>query len=218
MKDDFRRKMDKIDREEAFFSDNAADFAAHTKAQELIGLINAEKAIILAFDAQQTSGFDEKRQAQEIYENRRDTLVDILEEWVLAAAIVDHDIEGTAEAYKMPRPRTDQNLIAKAASFAANGTPIKAQLIAAGLSNEAYNNILPARDAFQQAALNHDSAEEKHAEGTGGMIASFRKVMNWSRIRGKIVKLKYRSNPAKLAAWQVASHLDRAPKKTPPTT
>lgn len=217
MKDDFRRKMDKIDREEVFFTDNAADFASHTKAQELNGLINAEKAIILAFDAQQTSGFDEKRQAQEIYENRRDTLVDYLEEWVLAAGIVDDDIEGTAEAYKMPRPRTDQNLIAKATAFAANGASIKAEFIAAGLSNEAFDNLLTARDAFQQAALAHDSAEEKHAEGTGGMIASFRKIMNWSRLRGKIAKLKYRNNAAKLAAFTVASHLDRAPKKKPPT-
>ncbi len=217
MKDDFRRKMDKVDREEVYFIDNAADFATHAKAQELTGFINTEKAIILAFDAQQTSGFDEKRQAQEIYENRRDVLVDYLEEWVLAAAIVDHDIEGTEQAYKMPRPRTDQNLIAKATAFNANGAAIKTQLIAAGLSNEAYDNLPTARDAFQQAALVHDSAEEKHAEGTGGLIASFRKIMNWSRLRGKIVRLKYRNNAAKLAGWLVASHLDRAPRKTPPT-
>ncbi|HQU83269.1 MAG TPA: hypothetical protein PKY59_09105 [Pyrinomonadaceae bacterium] len=220
MNDAFRRKMDKIDREEVFFNENGADFSSIAKVADLTVLINAEKAKILAFDAQQTSGFDNKRQAQEIYENRRDDLIDILEQYVLAAGIVDDDIEGTEEKFKMPRPRTDQNLIAKATSFAADALSIRGELIAAGLPAELLTEILVARDAFQQAALAHDAAEEKHAEGTGGMIDSFRKIMEYSRKRGKAVKLKYRANAAKLASWQVASHLDRAPKRSqnPPPT
>lgn len=214
MKDAFRRKMDKIDREEAFFIENAADFADNAKAQQYTTLINAEKAVILAFDAQQTSGFDDKRQAQEIYENRRDELIDILEQFVLAGAIVDDDIEGTAAKFKMPRPRTDQNLIAKATSFNTDALPIKAELIAAGLPTDVFSGLPAARDAFQQAALAHDTAEEKHGEATGGMIDSFRKIMDYSKKRGKIVQLKYRTNAAKLAGWLVASHLDRAPKKS----
>ena len=215
MKDEFRRKMDKIDREEAFFNENAADFSSIAKVADLTALINAEKAKILAFDAQQTSGFDDKRQAQEIYENRRDELIDSLEQFILAAGIVDGDIEGTEEKFKMARPRTDQNLIAKATSFAADAAPIRSELLAAGLETAVYENLLPARDNFQQAALAHDAAEEKQAEGTGGMIASFRKIMEYSRTRGKAVKLKYRNNAAKLASWTVAAHLERAPKRQP---
>src|SRR5215213_2481194 len=133
MNDVFRRKMDKIDREEAFFIDNAADFAGNAKADQYTTSINAEKAKILGFDAEQTSGFDDKRQAQVIYEIRRDELIDFLEQFALAAAIVDDDIEGTAAKFKMPRPRTDQSLIAKAASFSTDATPIKTELVAAGL-------------------------------------------------------------------------------------
>jgi hypothetical protein len=57
-----------------------------------------------------------------------------------------------------------------------------------------------------------------HAEATGGLNASFRKAMALSSKRDKRVRMKYRDNPAKLAAWTVASHLERTPKKaTPPT-
>ena len=213
MNDAFRRKMDKIEGEEVFFNDNAADFAGNMNVEKYTVLINAEKVKILAFDAQQTSGFDDKRQAQEIYENRRDELVDLLEQYVLAAAIVDDEIEGTAEKFKMPRPRTDQNLIAKATSFSNDSPPIKTQLIAAGLPSEAIGHLAIVRDEFQQAALAYDSAEEHHAEATGGMTDSFRKIMDYSRRRDKSVKLKYRNNAAKLAAWTVASHLNRAPRK-----
>lgn len=215
MNDSQRRKMDKIDREEAFFTDNAADFPANSTADDFTQQIAAEKAKILGFDAQQTSGFDDKRQAQSIYDDHRDELIDLINLFVLAASIVDDEIPGTAEKYKKPYPRTDQHLIAKATSFHTDSTAIKAQLIAAGIPEPDFGRLLTVRDAFQQAALVHDSAEEHHAEATGGMNAAFRTMMDLSRRRGKYVLMKYRDNPAKLAAWTVASHLERAPKRAP---
>jgi hypothetical protein len=213
MNDSQRRKIDKMDREEAFFTENAADFDGNLQVAKYTPLIATEKSKILAFDAQQTSGFDDKRQAQEIYDARRDELIDLLDVFVLAADIVDDDIEGTAAKFRKPYPRTDQNLIAKATSFNADAAPIRAEMLAAGLPSDAIARLLTVRDAFQQAALVHDTAEEKHAEATGGMNDSFRKMMEYSTKRGKNVQMKYRSNPAKLAAWLVASHLDRAPKR-----
>lgn len=208
-----RRKMDKIDGEEVFITGNAADFPAGSSVDDWTQLINAEKAKILKFDAAQTSGSDDRRRAQEIYENRRDEYVDLLEEYVLAADIVDDEIEGTAAKFKMPRPRTDQNLIAKGASFHADSDTIEAKLEKAGLRAGGRASLLTMRDAFQQAALDHDAATEHRAEATGGMNDSFRKIMHYSRRRDKGVRMKYRNNPAKLAAWTVASHLDRAPQR-----
>ena len=213
MNDSQRRRMDKIDREEAFFIENAADFTGNAKAQQYTDSINAEKTKILDFDAQQTSGFDDRRQAQEIYDARRDELIDSLEQIVLAAAVVDDDLEGTAVKFRNPYPRTDQNLIAKATSFIADAAPIQTELKNAGLPPEVLSGLPARRDAFQQAGIVRDAAEEKHAEATGGMADSFRKMMNYSEKRGKIVLLKYRNNPAKLAAFMVASHLDRAPRR-----
>lgn len=217
-----RRKMDKIDREEAFFIENAADFPPDSHGGKMTALINAEKAKILQFDAAQTSGIDDKRQAQEIYDNRRNELVDLLEEFVLVAAIVDDDIEGTAAKFKMPHPRSDQKLIAKAASFHADSADIEAQLTAAGLSANARARLLDVKTEFQQAALAQDTAQGKHTGATGGMTDSFKKIMDLSRKRDKSVKLKYRNDAAKLSAWASASHLERAPKKKddtlPPTS
>jgi hypothetical protein len=129
------------------------------------------------------------------------------------AAIVDDDIEGTAAKFRMPHPRSAQKLIAKAASFYADGEAIEAELIAAGLPAAARNNLQTAMVAFQQAALAQDTATEKHVGASGGMNDSFRKIMDLSRRRDKSVKLKYRNNAAKLSAWTSASHLERAPQK-----
>jgi hypothetical protein len=224
MHDSNGRKLDKIDREDVMIADNPDDFPAGSKTADYTALIAAEKTRFLAFDAQQTSGFDDKRAAQEIYDNRRDELVDLLEEFVLAADIIDDDVEGTAAKYKMPRPRSDGNLIAKSSSFHNDSDDIKSLLEPAGLRAGGRALLLTMRDAFQQAAAGHDSSEEKHAEATAGMNDAMRKMMSYSRRRDKSVRMKYRNNPAKLAAWTVASHLDRAPKRakndapTPPTS
>lgn len=207
------RKTDKFGREDVFVADNAADFPAGSPVALLTAAINAERQKIFQFDSAQASGFAGKRQAQELYENRRAELVDLLEKFVLAAAIVDDDIEGTAAKFKNPYPRGDQKIIARADSFYNDSAAIKDELIAAGLEAGDRAALLTLRDAFQQAAAAHDSAEERHAEASGGMADSFRKAMNLSSRRDKRVRMKYRHNPAKLAAWTTASHLDRAAKR-----
>ncbi len=212
MNDSQRRKTDKRDRENAFIEENAADFPQNSPADKFTKLINAEYDKIMAFDARQTSGRDNRRQAQEIYENCRDDLVDLLEMFVLAADIVDDDREGTAAKFKMPRPRTDQSLIAKAASFGSDSADIEAELVAAGLDADGRARLLTIRDAFVKASADHDAAEVSSGEATGGMSDSFRKIMEYMRRRDKSVRMKYRKNPAKIAAWEIASHLDRAPK------
>lgn len=218
MNDSQRKKTDKLDREDAFMIDNTADFPAPTKAAAQTTEINAERTKVLAFDAKQTSGFDDKRQAQAIYDDNRDELIDLIDKHVLAGKIVDDDIPGTAEKYKKAYPRTDQNLIAKATSFHTDGEAIKEALAEAGFTTEDRARLITVRDAFQQAALARDTSEEHHAEASGGMNASFKKMMDLSRRRDKNVRMKYRDNPAKLAAWTVASHLDRAPKPKPAPT
>lgn len=218
MNDSQRRKNDKLDREDVFITDNAADFPAGSPVGLLTVEINVERQKILDHDANQASGFAGKRSAQEIYDDRRDKLVDLLDKYVLAAAIVEDEIEGTAAKFKNPYPRTDQRLIARARSFFNDSEDIKAQMIDAGLGAGDRNSLTTIRDEFQQAAAARDSGEEHHAEATGGMNDSFRTAMALSSRRDKRVRMKYRDNPAKLAAWTVASHLDRAPKKAPPAT
>lgn len=213
MNDSQRRKMDKLDREDVFINDNIGDFPANSPVSVLTAQINTERNEILAFDAQQSSGFSSKDSAQEIYDERRDRLVDLLDKFALAAKIVEDDVEGTAAKFKNSYPRTDQKLIARATAFHNDSAGIETEFIDAGMDAGDRASLLALRDEFQQTAAAHDSSEEKHAEATGGMTESFRKAMELSSRRDKRVRMKYRGNAGKLAAWSVASHLDRAPKK-----
>jgi len=215
MNDSQIKKEDKLGREDAFVAANAVDFPANSPVALLTIEINAERQKILQFDAQQSSGFAGQRQAQEIYENRRDELIDLLDKFVLAGGIVDDDIEGTAAKFKNSFPRRDQTLIARAQAFYDDSADIAAEMEDAGLAAGDRAALLDIRDAFQQAAAAHDASEERHAEASGGMIASFRKVMALSSRRDKLVRMQYRNSAHKLAGWTVASHLDRTNVKPP---
>lgn len=216
------RKNDKLDREDVFIVDNTADFPAGSPVALLTVEINVEREKILDFDANQASGFSDKRSAQETYEDRRDKLVDLFDKFELAGEIVEDEVEGTAAKFKNRYPRTDQKLIARATSFHADSEGIKNQMKDAGISEADRAALLTLRDESQHAAAAYDAGQGHHAEATGGMNAAFRKAMALSSKRDKRVRMKYRDNPAKLAAWTVASHLERAPKKaadpTPPPT
>lgn len=219
MNDSQRRKLDKIEREAVFITDNISDFPAASPVGLLTAEINSERERIANFDAMQSSGFSSKDSAQGIYDERRDQLVDMLDKFALAAKIVEDEVEGTAAKFRNSYPRTDQKLITRATAFFSDSSDLETEFTDAGMAAGDRARLLTLRDEFQQAANAHDSSEEKHAEASGGLLDAFRKAMALSSRRDKRVRMKYRTNAAKLAAWTVASHLDRAPKKakeTPP--
>ena len=86
-----RRKQDKLDREDVFVTESAADFPAGSDVAVLTTEINVERDKILAFDASQESGAADKRSARTIYEEKRDEVIDLLGTAELAAEIVEDD-------------------------------------------------------------------------------------------------------------------------------
>lgn len=218
----YRRRTDKINSERVFLTDNAADFPAGSPVAVISETIDARMTEALERDADLTSALGDKAQALEIKEDSRDELLDEIEDVVMGAiAVGDDEVPGITAKFKNPHPRTEQNIIASADSIRADAGPYRIKLIEAGVKPDFLERILNARNAFQQARDAAASAIEGHAEAVGALAAIFREIMALARRRDAMVKLKYKNNPGKLAAWKVASHLERAPKRNdnpPPTT
>ncbi len=115
MIDAHRFRTDKINRERVYVNDNATDFPADSPVGEISVLIEAKLQQALELDAELVKTLGDKMQAANIKGNARDSLIDRLEEIVMAAiAIGDANVAGITAKFRMPRPRTDQNLIADA--------------------------------------------------------------------------------------------------------
>ncbi len=214
MNDAHRRRMDKIDRERVFVTDNAADFPKDSPVDKVSVKINEKATDVLARDADLVAAFGDKSQAMSIKDDRRDNLLDAFREIVLGArAIGETEVPGITAKFRMPNPRTEQNLIATAEAFHAETAALEQQFIDVGLDADFRAALIAAKNDFQTARDEADSAAEEHGEAVGALDALVREMMAHSRQRSAMVKLKYKDNPGKLAAWAIASHLEKPPKK-----
>lgn len=217
MNDAHRRRMDKIDRERVYLTDNAADFPKDSPVDKISVIINAKAAEALAQDADLVSALGDKQQAQSVKGNARDNLLDEFRDVIAGAIAVGNEaVPGITEKFKMPFPRTDQNLIAAADAYHADtAPPLEEKLIEVGLPDDFRTQITSAKNAFQAARDEADSSAEEHGEAVGELEELFREMMALSRQRAAMVKLKYKNNAGKLAAWKIASHLEKPPKPAP---
>lgn len=213
MTDAQRRRMEKFDREKVFMTDNAADFPADSPADKVNDLLYPKMDQVLALDADLIQELGERRAAQEAKDDARDLLLDLLADFATAAVGIGDEVPGITEQFKVPRNRSDQNLIAAATAFFDASAPHVAKFAEVGIKSADRDNLEIFRDNFIAARGEWQSAVEEHAEAVGALDALFREMMNLSRKRSAIVKLQYRDNPGKLAAWTVASHLERPPQK-----
>ncbi|HEX8246881.1 MAG TPA: hypothetical protein VF599_01760 [Pyrinomonadaceae bacterium] len=222
MNDSQRRKFDKFQRESVFMSDNAADFPLNTSGDKVAKDLATLIADIQTLDAAQTSGFDDKRQSHALKNSAVGNLRKSLELMSFAAKAFADEVPGTEEKFRLPRSQNEQILLAKARSFHADAAPLEAKFVEYGLPADFLAGLQADIDAFEQAAEAADSAGESHAEATGALTEAFKRGMTLTRKLEAIVKIKYRDNAGKLAAWTSASHLERAPQRrndqpAPPT-
>lgn len=211
-----RRRTDKIQRENVMIDDNPADFPPESPVGVITVEINTKLEDFLQHDADLVSAHGDKLQAREIKDDTRDNLLEAFREIGLGAvAIGDRAVPGITARYIMPHPRTDQNLISSADAWFADTAPHEELFKTAGVNPNFRNNLIAAKDDFQQARDDADSADEKYGEAVGALDALMREIMELSRRRSALVKLKYKNNPGKLAAWAIASHLEKPPKRTP---
>ncbi len=213
MNDSILRKFDKFQRQDVYMKDSAADFPKNSSGDRAAVALAAVIAEMQTLDAQQTSGFDDKRQAYETKANALDVIDDLLEQMSLAAVAIGETIEGFEEKFRLPRKLTQAVKLAKARSFLADAPPHEAEFIAEGLDDDFLAQLQAAIPHFEETAAAADSAEELHAGATGALNNAAGRGMLISKRLDAAVRLKYRDNSAKLAAWTVASHLDRAPQR-----
>lgn len=212
-----RRKVDKFQREDNFMKDNQADFPADSAGDKTAKDAAALTGLIENLAAQQISGADDARQHVSVKEDLMDDLNETIRDMNRAANAFGDEVAGAEMKFRLPRNRSGQNLIATAKSFAADAEPLKAKFVEYGLDADFLDDFRDLISEIETRGARADTAGDSRAEATGGLLDAIQRRGALSRKLDSIVKIKYRANPAKLAAWAVASHLERDPqaKKTP---
>ena len=221
MNDNVRRKLEKFEREAQFMTDHAGDFTGgvgEVAALEQQGII----AEIHGLSGEQVSGDSTKSQQIANQDDLLDDLLAFLKKMNLAANAFKNDVPGSDTLFRMPRNRAQHALLATARTFHTDSAaPLEQKFKDYGLAATFRADLNQLIDDVEAASDAADAAAETRAGATGGLTDAARRGMDVSRRLNSIVRIKYASDAKELAAWPVASHLEKAPKKKsaadPPT-
>jgi hypothetical protein len=129
---------------------------------------------------------------------------------------------GFDNKFHLPRSGSDLALLASAVSFVAEGTPLIATFVAHEMPADTFTVTQSLIDQFKATGVAQDAGKSKQVGATATMADDRHKgVLMLETLKG-IVPNKYKDNPAVLAEWHTASHVERPAQKektTPaPTT
>lgn len=199
-----------------FGIENAADFPSGSVGNAQFGEIALVIPLIQDFAADQTGGTREAGAGYLSRDTARENLRQAVSDISRTARSMKYAYPGVSPIFKMPENRTDAGLIAAAKAFADAMPPYKDAFIAYGLPAAFLADLIDATNDFEQALSAPAAGMSEQVAATAELGATIRRGMQALRVLEGVVRNKYRDNVGKLAAWETASHIERAPKS--PTT
>jgi hypothetical protein len=143
-----------------------------------------------------------------------------LKQLVSVARSLEPEYPGISEEFRMPRSRTNAVLIASINSMIAAVADYQAAFTDSGIT-PAYLTIVSARVAdFQEATGKKQDGGNTQVHSTAALRQIARDGLRAARTLDACMRVHYRDNPAVLAEWTHARHIERAPRHaddaTPP--
>jgi hypothetical protein len=126
------------------------------------------------------------------------------------------DTPGLETKFRMPRSGTDQALLTVGRAFAANAVPLAGACqqheMPANFIDELHAAIMALEEAISGRARNRDS----RVAATASWEATVERGIKAVQRLNAIVRNKFRDDPAALAAWESASHVERRSRPVAP--
>lgn len=203
-----RRRRDTFIGMKGFRLEYPADFPAGSDEAEQLDEVETALALIEQYGGDQSSGFGNVRFTYNSKGIARENLRELLEDIETAARTLAYKIEGIDLIFRIPRNLNDAAMLALGRSFIEQIPPYK-QDLERRLGQSFLTDLQTAADAFETSLTSPESATDAQVEATAQLDEATRRGMIARRILQGMMKLKYKNNPARMRAWQSASHLDR---------
>jgi hypothetical protein len=116
---------------------------------------------------------------------------------------------GIAGKFLMPHNNGDQALLNSARAFASDAVAFSALFTSTGLPATFITQLNADITAFETAVTAKGSAMGTEVGATGGLENAAHQAAVALHVLGTVVKNTYKNNPAKLAEWATASHVEK---------
>jgi len=203
---------------DAFGIKYAADFAPASLGGQQFALVHAAVPMTAGLGATQVSGKEQTHSAVLAKVAGRFHLHDDMIGITNAAhSLVLLGNTGLAGKFLMPHNNGDQALLNSARAFAADAVAFTAQFISVGLPATFITQLNADITDFETAVTTKGTARGAQAGATGGLADTAHQAAVALHVLNTIVKNTYKNDPAKLAEWATASHVEKhTPVPRPP--
>ena len=219
MKDTERRRLEMFIRVRVFGVTNASRFPVGSFAAEQFAVIDSVVDALETHATTQSSGRSGVRQAAAGKATARDELMRDLE----AISRTARSIPGLEDKFRVPHNKSNQDVLATARAAAVDAPPLKAEFIRRGMPADFMEDLAADITAMEQAIAQKVQGTESHVAATAAIDTEIERGMTAVRQLDPVIRNTFASDPATLAAWVSASHVERTPRSrptpaTPPTT
>ncbi|MEI8292103.1 MAG: hypothetical protein WCH99_21750 [Verrucomicrobiota bacterium] len=207
---------------DAFGLANAADFPPASLGGQQFAIVHTFVTSAAALGAGQVSGTEQTHSAvlgkAAVRLHLHDDLIGITN---AAHSLVLLGNTAIGGKFLMPHSNGDQALLNSARAFANDAAAFSAALISIGLPADFIAHLNADITAFEGLITAKGTALADQAGDTGGLADAAHQAVIALHVLKTIVPNTYKNNPAKLAAWATASHVEKHTpvphaKPTPP--
>lgn len=212
MNDHETRRSETFMRVREFGNERAAQFPRESFAGERLLALGAIITGLEAHASAQSSGLRGARQGGASKAAARDEVLRDMEAISRTARAMALTTPGLDDKFRLPRNPKDQDLITAARSFHADATPLRDEFVRRGLPADFLEDLEADIRAFEDANTSKMQSEETHVAATAAIDDLIERGMIVVRELDSVMRNIYANDPANLAAWLSASHVERPPR------
>jgi len=197
--------------------ENAASFPATSFGGELFAKLTVAATKLEQHIAQQVSGRTSKEQGSSTKASARSALQSSLDRIRRSARSMAATVPGIDSKFRIPGRLTDQGLIGTAQAFAADALLFKADFLRFAMPADFIEDLDEQIAEFQSALTRQQTGKGHQVMATAGIDDTLDEALSAVRQLDAIVRNTFHDDPARLAGWTSARHVERAPraKKSP---
>jgi hypothetical protein len=216
MNDKDVRSADMVLRVRDFGSEEATAFPPLTLGGQLFATVNAAAIELASHISKQISGVNAAKEGTSTKAGAREALHAAMDRIRRTARAMSQSIPGVDKKFRFAVNLTDQVLLGTAQAFVTAATPLRTEFISYAMPADFIEDLQALITDFERALSAQNVGKEHKVSARAAIEEVLARALAAVRQLDAIVRNVFHDQPAKLAAWESARHIERAPKKNKP--
>jgi hypothetical protein len=192
----------------SFASERAGAFAEGSLGAETVAELKRVVEELTESATTQTSGLSSVQRATAERLAARESLRESMQAITRTARVMAIDTPGLENKFRLPRSGSDPALLQAARAFAADALPLKAEFLRHEMPESFIDDLKEDIAELERAMGQQNTGRGAHVSATASVESAAERGMNAVRKLHVLVLNKFREDPATLAAWESARHVE----------